>query len=481
MKNSEARQVDGPTRFFYGLGSVAYGVKDNGFAFFLLLYYNQVLGLPSHLTSLAIFAALFVDALSDPIVGTFSDSLRSRWGRRHPFMYGAAFPVAISFYFLWNPPALSESGLFYYLLFSAIGVRTFLTFFEIPSTALAPELTSHYDERTTLSSIRYFFGWAGGTSMALIAYRFLLVPTPEQPTGQLNAAGYEAYGLLGSGMMLISILGSALGTHRTIPRLVKPAPRKRRPLRVSATEIRQTLARRSFGSIFGYGIFSSMANGFASAMSLYLNTYYWELSTSQLFWIVSSGLLSIGIALPLAPYLSERLGKKRAAISMALGASFVYPVPILSRWLGWAPDNGSPELVPYLIFWNVLGIAMIITMQTLVSAMISDVVDESELETGRRSEGIFFAARSFITKSLSGFGIVLVTLLLATIGFPENAQPGEVDARVVKHLGLGFIPIIALLYGIAMAFLSTYGLDRDQHEANLERLRRRRAGAEDET
>ena len=93
------------TKLFYGLGSVAFGVKDNGFAFFLLLYYNQVLGLPEALVGLGILIALMVDAVVDPVIGYLSDHLRSRWGRRHPFMYAAAIPVGVSYYLLWSPPA----------------------------------------------------------------------------------------------------------------------------------------------------------------------------------------------------------------------------------------------------------------------------------------------------------------------------------------------------------------------------------------
>lgn len=474
--DTPVRQVDRSTRFFYGIGSVAYGVKDNGFAYFLLIYYNQVLGLPSAQTSLAIFVALVIDALSDPIVGSLSDSFRSKWGRRHPFMYAAALPVSLSYYFLWNPPDISASGLFWYLLVNAILVRSFLTLFEIPSTALTPEFTSNYDERTTLTSIRYFFGWIGGTSIALIAYGFLLTPTAEQPTGQLNAAGYEAYGLLGSAMMLISILASALGTHRRIPDLQQPPPKPKRTLRESLREIRETLMNRSFGSIFGYGIFASTASGFAGAMSIYLNTYFWELPASQIFWLVSSTVLSIFGALPLSPFLGQRFGKKQAAILMAFGAGLTYPAPVILRSLELAPENGSALLLPFLIFWNTIAIMLIITMQTLVSAMIADVVDESELKTGRRSEGIFFAARSFISKSLSGFGIVLVTGLLTWIGFPDNAQPGAVDPDVIRHLGRDYIPVLGGLYAIGVVFLSRYGIDRQRHENNVAALRERAKG-----
>ena len=86
------RRVPLVTRLLYGSGSVAFGVKDNGFAYFLLIYYNQVLGLSTSLAGIALMIALVWDAISDPLVGWISDHWHSRWGRRHPFMYFTALP-----------------------------------------------------------------------------------------------------------------------------------------------------------------------------------------------------------------------------------------------------------------------------------------------------------------------------------------------------------------------------------------------------
>src|SRR6201996_6468344 len=113
-------------KLFYGLGSVAFGVKDNGFSYLLLIFYNQVVGLPGTLVGLALMIALVWDACIDPLIGQLSDNLRSPWGRRHPFMYAAALPVALSYLALWNPPhQLHGAALFPYLLVTAIVIRGF--------------------------------------------------------------------------------------------------------------------------------------------------------------------------------------------------------------------------------------------------------------------------------------------------------------------------------------------------------------------
>ena len=197
----------------YGLGSVAYGIKDNGFAYFLLLFYGTVVGLEPALAGTALLIALLVDAVSDPIVGYWSDNTRSRLGRRHPFMYASALPVALCYYLLWQPPDWGSQGLFFYLLGFAILIRTLITFFETPSSAFMPELTQDYDERTTVQAWRHFFGWAGGASLAVVMFGLLLVPTEQYPVGTLNRDGYETYGQLAGVLMFVVILVSALGTQ----------------------------------------------------------------------------------------------------------------------------------------------------------------------------------------------------------------------------------------------------------------------------
>src|SRR6185312_8779308 len=89
----------------FGLGAAAFGIKDGGFNSYLLLFYNQIVCVPSAEVGFAILAAIVVDAVSDPFIGALSDRWRSRFGRRHPFMLAAAFPVGLLYFMVWNPPA----------------------------------------------------------------------------------------------------------------------------------------------------------------------------------------------------------------------------------------------------------------------------------------------------------------------------------------------------------------------------------------
>ena len=168
-------------RWFFGSGGAAYGIAQNGIAYFLLVYYNQVLGLPASRVSLALMIALFSDAISDPLVGYLSDNWKSRWGRRHPFLYFSIVPVGLLYSLLWNVPSwvAGEAALFLYLLICIIGFRLALTCFQVPSMSLAAELTSDYDERTRLFAARTSADWFFGTIMAIAIMAYWLQETAE--------------------------------------------------------------------------------------------------------------------------------------------------------------------------------------------------------------------------------------------------------------------------------------------------------------
>ena len=142
-------------RLLYSSGIVSHALKEAAMGVFVLLYYKQVLGLSGTLTGLAIGISIIWDGISDPLIGAWSDRLRSRIGRRHPLMIAAVIPMAAGFVMLYGPPGsvLSDQGqLFTWLLISLLLVRTALTFFMVPYLALGAEITEDYHERTQLTA-----------------------------------------------------------------------------------------------------------------------------------------------------------------------------------------------------------------------------------------------------------------------------------------------------------------------------------------
>lgn len=463
------------TRILYGLGTVAFGVKDQGFNALLMLFYNQVIGLPAAWVGAAIMIAMVADALFDPFLGQYSDDFRSRWGRRHPFMYAAALPIAISYLFLWTPPDASHQVQFVWLLATAIVVRLSISLYEIPSTALLAEFTDDYDERTRLVAARYFFGVLGGLVMTVVTFNYLLRPTPEQPVGQLNAAGYATYAWVAAAVMLISVLVSSLGTQKRALMNPSPPPTERMPMGRLLKEMAAVLVHPAYISIISASLFFAIASGLTTSLSLYFSTYFWLLSSPDIAAIASTSVIGIVLAFVVALPLSGRIGKKYAAMAMFSLSLLAGCTPILLRLAGLFPANGEPLLLWLLMAQMSLSITGFIGGSILTVSMIADVTDRIQLETGRRSEGLLFSAATMIGKAVSGMGILMTGVVLTLVGFPEQAQPGHVDQNVLNALALVFVTAASLSTGIAIFCLSRYPINRAQHLENVRLLAERSA------
>lgn len=474
------------TKMLYGLGSVAFGIKDNGYRVFLLLFYNQVVGLKPLTVTMAIMIALFIDCLIDPIVGEMSDNWKSRWGRRHPFMYASAIPVGLSFLLLWNPPlGWSETGMFFYLIAVAVVGRSLITLYEVPSSSLAAELTEDYDQRTAILGWRYFFAWWGGLALTVVMFWVFLQPSEKYPIGQLNRDGYALYGYVGALLMTLSILVSAAGTHRFIPWLRKAVDGPKRTVSQTISQMYSSLSNRNFVIITGVGLFAAMAQGISFSLAFYFSTYFWELNS---FWtgvLVLDSFISSTIALMAAPMLSKRSGKKFAGAILLASSVLVGFIPLMLRLVGWFPENADmldggkvPAIVPWLFLDGVVRGILGITAAILITAMLADVVEDAEVKTGRRSEGLFFAFTSLVQKAVGGVGAVAAGLVLSIAQFPQAAKPGEVDPEIIARLAIVYMPVLALFYGMALAIMQLYTITRESHAENLRVLAAKAQAAE---
>lgn len=471
----EAEKLPLLTQIAYGFGSVAYGVKDGAFGYFLLLFYGAVIGLDGRLVGLALLFILVFDAISDPIVGYISDNWRSKWGRRHPFMYAAAIPVPVSFYFLWNPPDWSNEALLTYLVCLAATIRTLITIYETPSSALLPELVRDYDDRAKLQAFRVFFGWIGGNAMSVIGFGVIFAVTASNPAGLMNRDAYANFGLMGSLLIFLAIILSAMGTHNRIPTFEAPPPKRKLTLRHIFGEIFETLRERSFFALFAATMFGGVASGVAAGLTFLVSNFFWEFTELQIFFSLVLVMGSAVMGSVIAPIAVRWFGKKKAVMIVGGLAFSIAPLAVGLRLLGVMPENGDPILYPLVIGLNTIDVALIIASQTILYSMIADLVEVSELKTGRRSEGVFYAAVTFIRKSSQGMGAVGAGFVLAFASLPDDPQRGEVAADALYRLGLGYAPTLWVLWTLMLVAISFYKVDRESHNRNLAELAARKA------
>lgn len=459
------------TKAFYGSGTVAFGIKEQGFAGLLMLYYNQVVGLPAAWVGAAIMIAMVVDALVDPLIGQASDDLRTKWGRRHPFMYAAAIPIAVSYFFLWAPPQLGHEAMFAYLVVVAIVVRLAISLYEIPSTALLAEFTSDYDERTSLVAYRYFFGVLAGVTIAIVTFKYFLVPSAAHPSGTLNPAGYVTYGLVAGAVMLLSVVVSTLGTHNRIPTLTVNAKPERKSFLEIVGAMKAVLLDKTYAAILLASLFFAMSAGLTTSLTLYFNTFFWGLEAAQIAVLASAGFGGIILAFAVAVPLSKVFGKKQTATVLFILSALSGATPLTLRLLEVFPDNGSPLQLPLLMVQLAFTTMCTISASILAVSMVADVGEQIQLRTGRRAEGLMFSAVIMVNKAVSGMGVLISGLLLAAVAFPEHAQPGQVPADVLSRLAVVYIAVALTLSAAAIFALSRYPITRAQHMDALRQLK----------
>ena len=470
----QSARVRFATKLFYGVGSVSEGTKNTVFNVFLLFYYNQVLGLSGTLSGIAIFIALCIDAITDPLVGSISDNFHSRWGRRHPFMYASALPMVLCFFLLFTPPELGQIGLFVWLCTFAMGVRVAMTFYAVPSGAMLPELSPDYDERTSLVSYRLLFGWGGGLTASVMGYFYFFAPSEAFAEGRLNPGAYEAFALFCAGIIATTILACTLGTHRLIPSLKSPPAKQKLTFRRFANELRGVFSNRSYRMLVIGSVFAAGGRGFNDVVWLYMNTYFWGFSTHEIGLLTFGLFLSALIAFFLTRPLTERFDKRQAILGLAVFAIPFAPLLIFLRLLGLLPENGHPGLLPLVAGHVILLVTAVVAIDILIPSMIADTVDENEMTTGKRQEGIFFSSITFSAKAASGVGGFLAGVMLDLIQFPTMAAPGTVAAHKIFTLGLAVGPGLMVLFLCMLGFLSRYRMTRAQHLEILTELDRRR-------
>ncbi len=465
--------------FMFGTGFIANSVMSRGLATFLMVYYNQVMGLPAAWVGLGTGLALLVDALVDPSVGYISDHVRTRWGRRHPFMYAAAAPVAILFFLLWNPPSgLGPPALFGYMMACLLSIRVFDTLFELPTSALVPELVEDYDRRTTLFTIRVLLGVVGGLLMTIFAYQVLLKENPDGTGGVLAKQGYAAYGLAGAVVIFAAIMIAALSTHRFIPWLRQAAMTPGAAgARNGFQEIRQTLGRRSFVTLTISGMLVSLVGSLTSGLTLYIAIFFWGFTQGQLSLLATVAVAGAMTGLVCAPYASRRLGKRNGAILGYVLGALGELIPYFARLAGLMPPNGDPWVFRIVAIGSFVNVASWSMTGTFLTAMVADIVEDSAVQTGRRAEGLLFAADSLFKKVSGAGGPALAGLVLTLAAFPIGAKRGHVPEGALRHLMLIYLPTLITIYTVSITALAFYNINRQSHAANLTRLSEMSAAA----
>jgi len=456
-------------KLLYGSGD--WGISSIGMmrSIFYALYLTDVVGLEPRLASFGALAGIIWDAVNDPIIGLLSDRLKSRWGRRRPFLLWFAFPFGLSFMILWSAPNWeSQIGLLIYVTLSFMISDTLLTLVAVPYLSLTPELTRNYDERTTLSSFRTVF--------QLLAAMTVVVAAPMIVDAVIESGGTQQQGFI--------LAGAIFGALGSLPLFFIGLfiREKFSPEQQEDMPFRETLRIAWKNIPFRYAAGIYMFNW--SAVDMIVITFPFFL----LYWVARGDLLAkitifgvdfslesafFGILMlvcilfvPFWLWLAHRRNKREAYI---LGmASWIIVQGLIF--------TVQPGEIDYLLLIAALAGIGVSAAYILPDSILPDVIEWDELRTRRRQEGIYYGIRTLIRKLTGAFVIFITLQILGWSGYqapPENAVQFSQPESALLAIRLMVSPIgIAVLIGTILVAWS-YPLSREKY-TRIERLLRKR-------
>ena len=459
----------------FGLGMLANQMFPAALGIFMVVLV-QDLGFPGWMWGILFFLPRVFDSVTDPIMGFISDNTRSRWGRRHHYVFIGAIVMGISFVAMWQ--LQRDDGITYnfvYFLCWSFVFYSGLTLFSIPYVAMGYEMSDDFHERTSIMAVAQWIGqWAW-----VIAPWFWVVMYDPAWFENADTATRTLSIWVGVICMLLAMVPAVFLPSRSTKDDTHLVPLTWANFGGGMKEILAGF-KEAFGSVpFRKLCFATFLifNAFntVAAFSFFIVVYHLFAGNAPAAGIWPTLFGSVGAlvttfaVIPTVAWMSKRIGKKNAFM-LSQGISIIGYVLL---WFLMVP--GKPWMFMFALPFFSFGIGGLFT---LMMSMTADVCDLDELATGKRREGIFGAIYWWMVK----FGFAIAGLLsgaiMTFVGFAPGAAEqaaGAVDGLRLFYSG---VPIFGTL--LAMWVMRDYDLDEqraNEVHAELERRKRRAAGA----
>ncbi len=437
-------------KLMYGVGDIGFSLTTTILGAYFAIFLTDVVGIRPGIAAIAIFIGRSWDYINDPIFGYLSDRTRTRWGRRRPYLLFGMLPLAITFSLLWwRPPwegtaALAAYYSLAYILFEAANTLLYMPYF-----ALTPELTSDYDERTSLTTYRMFFSILGSLLAFTIPLMIIGTFTPE------NASNVRTMGITFGFLSALPMLLVFLGTRERQEFMDQEKP-----------TLVQSLKAAWSNKPFLYGLAIFLATWISVEIlqaSLLFFIKYVVQRESQNDLIMATIFVIAIFALPIWNWVSQRWSKRWAYIC---GIAFWAVVQIVLILV-----NPATSLSVILILCSLAGVG-VAAAHVLPWAILPDAIEWDEYQTGKRHEGMFYSLTTLTKKFATSIALPLVLLLLEATGYVANQPQQDPGALLGIRITIGPIPAFLLMIGIGFAI--KYPLDRAKFTELVEKLSSRR-------
>ncbi len=449
------------TKLAFGSGDVGPAVATAIMSFFLLYFLTDIARINPAVAGLILLINKIWDAFNDPIIGMLSDRVHTRWGRRRPWFLFGAIPFGLTFFLLFLVPDIGATGKFWYYLIVSLMLDTAFTVVNVPYTALTPELSRDYDERTSLNSYRFAFSIGSGLIAAVV---HPIIVNAVKAGGGTEQAGYMISAAVWAVVATVPFFFAFWGTYErhtaeeeeTIPFL---------------EGLKFTFSNVAFRYVTGIYLLSWLVVQTVATIVVYYLTYWMrqpDLVPAVILAVQGSALIWLFIW----SAISRRVGKKgvyyRGMIFWIVVAFLLFIVQ--PSWPAWS-----------VIVLGALAGVGVATAYLVPWAMLPDVIELDELQTGRRREGAYYGFFVLLQKLGLAIGLFLVSQALALAGY-ITPPPGTTtpivqpdSALLAIRLMIGPIPALILAAGIYLVY--RFPITKAGHEETLKKLAARKAAA----
>jgi len=436
---------------------VGYGVADFGgnlfftaTAFVLLNYLTDTVGLAASLAGIALMVGRIWDAFYDPIIGFISDRTKTRMGRRRPFMLGGAIPLFIAMIIMFTNPALvigsgiSQAVLFVYTMIVYIILCTAYSTVNIPYSSLGPELTTDYNERTSLNGYRFAFAAIGtllGAGLALP----IVAMAPDKNLG------FVLMGTIFGAVLLVSTLTTVFSVRESAE--VRPA--QSMGFWKTYSEV---FKNKPYLLILLSYVLHILALTVASAIVIYYFKYILgaeDMTTYAMLILIGVAMLFIPVSVAMSKKTGKKLVYGLGFIIMAVGLMVLF---FIGHTMGVAFN---------LIMMSFLGIGMGL-LYAMPYAIVADSIEYDYLRTGERREGAFFGIWTWGLKIGQALASFLMGIILDAMGYVANLVPQAASAQLGIRLFMG--PISAAIFLLAAIALYFYPITEKRYEEILQQI-----------
>jgi GPH family glycoside/pentoside/hexuronide:cation symporter len=467
----KAEKLSFGTKLAYGAGDLGPAITANVGVFFALFFFTNVAGLSAGLAGSVLLIGKIWDAINDPMVGVLSDRTQHPWGRRLPWMLYGAIPFGITFLLQWIVPHFNADktanswALFWYYVIIAILFNAFYTVVNLPYTALTPELTQDYNERTSLNSFRFTFS-IGGSILSLILAQLIFaqlkIPAPQQ---YLVLAGICTV------LSVLPLFWCVWGVRDRVLAFEAQRVETEEPEHLPIPEqLKIAFSNRPFLFVVGIYLFSWLGVQVTASILPYFVVNWMRLPEAS-FPLVAIAVQGTALVMLFV----------WSAISARFGKKVVYFMGMI-LWI--IAQAGlfflQPGQIGLMYFLAILAGFGVSTAYLVPWSMIPDVIELDELRTGQRREGIFYGFMVLLQKVGLAIGLFIVGQALDFSGFiatvpgqPSPTQP--TSALLAIRIAIGPLPTLALIFGLILAYF--YPITREVHAEILLKLKERNSQA----